>query len=169
MAEKTLSDINEIMTEQVKEQRQTNEVVSDLVNKISAQMEIDEKERLRDFNKKPKPIAKVRASANTPQDFKSGVVQGLGLDGIAGMFDRLLPGLGLGTLLGAGGKIFGKTILAGIVGAAFATLAPEFSEGGGEWLMAGMKWVGMPTDCYDKLPQEQKDAFETALGSAGLG
>lgn len=167
MAEKTLSDINEIMTEQVKEQRQTNKVVADLVNKISAQMEVGEKERLRDFNKKP--IAKTRATKDTPKDFKSGVAQGLGLDGIAGMFDRLLPGLGLGALLGAGGKIFGKTILAGIVAAAFATLAPEFSEGGGEWLMAGMKWVGMPTDWYDKLPQEQKDAFETALGSAGLG
>lgn len=167
MAVTTLSDINKTMTEQVKEQKDTNEAIGALVSKISAQMENAEKQKLRSFNKKP--IAKTRAKKDLAKDFKSGVVQGLGLDGIAGMFDRLLPGLGLGTLLGASGKIFGKTILAGIVGAAFATLAPEFSEAGGEWLMAGMKFVGMPTDWYDKLPQKEKDALETALGAAGLG
>jgi len=171
MAEITLADINKTLIKQVDEQHDTNGAITSLVSKISAQMEGAEKDRLIDLNAKPTRLTnKVRKVG--PNSFKDGLKDGLGLgflDSISNTFKGLLPGLGLGSLLGAGGKILGKTILAGIVGAAFAHLAPEFSEGAGEWLMNGMKAFGMPTDWYDKMPQDKKDAMETALGSAGLG
>lgn len=62
----TLTEVNETLKEQNKTVKDTNDSIKSLVGKISAQMESDEKNRLRDLNKKkasPKPQDKSGAFA----------------------------------------------------------------------------------------------------------
>lgn len=168
---KTLQTQNGIVQEVVEEQSSTNTAIRGLVDKISGQMEADERQRLKDIADRRNQASKNKGGGNQslarPQTLKEGFQQGMGLPG-AGFFKNLFGGMGLGTgaglALGAAGLAAAKSLRTAALGGLFAYLAPELSEKGGEMIVNLFKTVGIPMDWYDNLPPGVKDSIETGIG-----
>lgn len=115
----TLADINKTLIEQNKSLDETSEGINSLVDKISAQMDVSEKNNLKQLEEK-RETRKARV-VKRPSGLKEGFMQGTGVSGLAEMLSNIIPaGLG-GMLSGALGLAFGKLFKGAVVGGLIAT------------------------------------------------
>ena len=116
----TLADINKTLIKQNKSLESTSEGINGLVDKISAQMEVAEKTKLKQLEEKREKDKTARV-VKRPSGLKQGFMEGTGVAGLADMLSNIIPaGLG-GMLSGAIGLAFGKLFKGAVVGGLIAT------------------------------------------------